>query len=203
MMPDMDGYEFCKLIKSDERTSHIPVVFLTALQEQIDRIERLEAGADAFISKPFRAEELLMVVASILEQRITLREKYLRAVSGSKEGESLEQEWANQKNLQLLIKVQQIIQENLDDPALNVQVLCRKMGLSQSQLHRKLNALTGMSIGRYVTYIRLEEAKRLLHTKDWSIAEVAFKTGFSDPAYFTRQFAKTFGQSPRQFRESG
>lgn len=202
MMPDMDGYEICSAIKTDERTSHIPVVFLSAVTEQSDRLKRLSAGADAYISKPFSEEELQTVVAQLLQARAQLRKKLLAMASGDSESETEESTVTNVNNLDLefLARLREVIIAHLDQPEFDGNELARKVGFSSSQLHRKLTALTGLPAGRYIYQIRLGIARDMLKRKDLSISEVAYQTGFSDPAYFTKLFTKTFGQSPRKYR---
>ncbi|HLP93853.1 MAG TPA: ATP-binding protein [Saprospiraceae bacterium] len=199
MMPDMDGYEVCKAIKTDERTSHIPVIFLSAVTEQADRLKRLSAGADAYISKPFSEDELQTVVAQLLLARVQLRNKFLAMDSGDAQ-ELVSAEEVSTIDMEFLNKVRDVIREHLDQPEFDGNELARKIGFSTSQLHRKLTALTGLPAGRYIYQIRLGIARDMLKRKDLSISEVAYQTGFSDPAYFTKLFTKTFGQSPRKYR---
>lgn len=202
MMPEMDGYEVCTTLKLDERTSHIPVVFLSAVTEQAERLKRLNAGADAYISKPFREEELQTVVGNLLASRNLLRSKYLARSSGA-DSESVEPtESLNPLELEFLNKARIAILANLEKAEFDGAMLARILGFSNSQLHRKLTALTGLSAGRYIHQVRLESARELLRRKELSVSDVAYQTGFSDPAYFTRLFTKTFGQSPREYRSS-
>lgn len=205
MMPGLDGYALCNTLKTDERTSHIPVVFLSAVTEQSERLKRLNAGADAYVSKPFNAGELQAVAAQLLQSRAMLRERYLALSSGAEEAVSKSeqpQDALNQFDIEFIQKVKTIILEHLAETEFDGNLLARMLGFSTSQLHRKLTALTGLPAGRYIYQIRLEAARDLLHRKDLTITEIAYQTGFSDPAYFTKLFTRTFGSSPRNYRLS-
>lgn len=203
MMPEMDGYLVCSALKTDERTSHIPVVFLSAVTEQAERLKRLNAGADAYISKPFQAEELQAVAAGLLQSRKRLREKYLAISSGAgpKDSENgVPAETLNQVDVEFLNKARAAVLTYLEKSDFDGMELARKIGFSNSQLHRKLTALTGLPAGRFIYQVRLGVARDLLRRKELAISDIAYQTGFSDPAYFTRMFTKTFGLSPRKYR---
>lgn len=203
MMPDMDGYEVCAAIKSDERTCHIPVVFLSAVTEQTERLKRLEAGADAYLSKPFREEELQAVAAGLLQIRERLRGRYLAHSAGEDTVEAVAEmpaEPLNPYDIEFLNKIKSAIIGRLDNQEFDGAELARSIGYSNSQLHRKLTALTGLPAGRYIYQVRLGVAREMLQRKDLTIAEIAYQTGFSDPAYFTKIFTRAYGQSPRKYR---
>lgn len=207
MMPEMDGYELCTTLKTDERTSHIPVVFLSAVSEQSERLKRLNAGADAYVSKPFNAVELQTVAASLLHSRAMLRQRYLALSSETYENENARDtgqpvETLNQVDVEFIEKVKNTILGHLPETEFDGNQLARMLGFSTSQLHRKLTALTGLPAGRYIYQIRLEAARELLRQKDLTISEIAYQTGFSDPAYFTKMFSRAFGRSPRHYRSS-
>lgn len=194
MMPEMDGTEFCKLLKINEKTSHIPIVMLTALAEQHDRLKGLETGADDYLVKPFDARELQVRVANLIAGRQKLQEHYRKTLNAfaSKEvkAESLDAQFLN--------KVREAVEANLDDENFSVVELGGQVGMSRSQLHRKLSALTGFSPNEVIRNMRLERAKQLLEQKAGNASEIAYMTGFNSPAYFAKCFKDYFGVTPSE-----
>ena len=199
MMPEMDGLEVCDTLKNDERTSHIPVILLTAKTTVEDRLEGLRRGADAYLEKPFNQEELFVQ----LKKSVELRRNLTRRFSGKEP--PVADEISTDPGLQIedafLRKVRQVIEDSLSDDAFDIPRLCRALAMSRAQLHRKLTALTGTSATFFIRSIRLARAKELLATTDLSISEIAYEVGFKDPNYFSRVFAEAFGQSPRETRK--
>lgn len=201
MMPHADGFEVCRTLRNDERTSHIPIVMLTAKADVESKLEGLEYGADAYLAKPFNQKELLVRIRKLLELRQQLRQHYL-SVAG------LADSAAPRKNIpaipdledQFIIKIRKIVEANIDNGNFDVELLCREMAMSHSQLHRKLAALTGFSATKFIRYIRLNKAKELLQNQALSITAVAFDAGFNDPSYFGRVFRQEFGVSPQEWR---
>ncbi|MCB0564647.1 MAG: helix-turn-helix domain-containing protein [Phaeodactylibacter sp.] len=199
MMPEKDGFELCDTLKRDIRTSHIPIVMLTAKADMQSKISGLQKGADAYLAKPFHEEELQVRFDKLLELRRRLQEKYsspdfLSPMEAPAEPEpSLEDIF--------LQEVHRQVEEHLDDPGMDVSKLCRLMAMSRTQLHRKLTALTGMSANRFIRSIRLNKARELLRNPNLSITEVAFDCGFSTLNYFSRAFSDMFGMSPTEYRE--
>ncbi len=192
MMPVKDGYEVCATLKSDSRTSHIPIILLTAKADDDARISGLEKGADAYLSKPFNKEELFVRLNKLLELRAQLQEKY-RALDEPITAQNQEDEFIK--------RIREEIEANLDDEFFGIQELCRAIGMSRAQLHRKLKALTGKSTSIFVRSIRLHKAKPILLNTDLNISQVAFEVGFSDPKYFSRTFNEEFGMTPKVFRK--
>ena len=198
MMPGKDGYEVCETLKSDERTSHIPIILLTAKASVDDRLEGLRGGADAYLVKPFHKEELFVRLEKLIELRRSLQEKNTGAAFFSrniaeKKALSLEELF-----LQKLIK---LVEERLDDPELSVNDLCRAVRRSNTQVNRKLKALTGKTPSQFIRSIRLQKAIELLKTTDLNISEIAYQVGFNDPNYFSRSFSEEFGVSPNAIRK--
>ena len=193
MMPEMDGFEFCSMVKKDERTSHIPVILLTAKVATSSKIEGFERGADAYLEKPFHKKELLVRLKQQQDLRKQLQKRYgvLEQLPNPK----------NPKEDAFLQKVQKIIQDNLSDDNFTVMHLCQKIRLSQPQLYRKIKALTGKSTARYMRSYRLFKAKQLLQSSTKNISEVAYEVGFSEPSYFSRSFLEEFGFSPSELRK--
>jgi signal transduction histidine kinase/DNA-binding response OmpR family regulator/streptogramin lyase len=202
MMPEKDGFEVCDTLKNDERTSHIPIILLTAKTGVESRIAGLRMGADAYLAKPFHREELLVTVQNLLEVRRKLQEKYLEISVGNQHltGDGYLVSITDREN-EFLLKLRSIIETNLSDAHLDVEAICRKIGMGRTNLHNKLNALTGLSTTIYVRKLRLQRAKELLGTTDMNISEIAFKVGFNDPKFFSRVFAEEFGSPPSKMRK--
>ncbi|MBI5913917.1 MAG: response regulator, partial [Bacteroidetes bacterium] len=199
MMPEMDGFEATRLLKNDERTSHIPVILLTARADLASRLEGLGRGADAYLAKPFNEEELLVHVEKLLELRRKLQAFYLRQ-AGLEEDTAVPAEAETALENAFLRRVRTCLEAHLDDASFSVEDLSHSVGMSHSQLHRKMVALTGHSTQKFVRTVRLQKAKVLLRTSELTVAEVAYQTGFSEPGYFTKVFAREFGATPTEWR---
>ena len=195
MMPRKDGFELCQTLKDDDRTSHIPIILLTAKSDVESRISGLERGADAYLPKPFEKRELMIRLENLIRIRQRLQARY--------QGGALpvpSEDVAVQKEDAFVQKVRALILEHLDDPELNVAKLSEMAALSRAQLHNKMKALTGLSSSRFLRQVRLLEAQKLLTEGDLQMAEIAYRCGFSSPAYFSRMFADEFGKTPTSFR---
>ncbi|GAB5553853.1 MAG: hypothetical protein Sapg2KO_34440 [Saprospiraceae bacterium] len=195
MMPRMDGIEMCDLLKKDERTSHIPIVLLTAKADVSARMEGLKSGADQYLAKPFNKKELLLRIEKLLELRKQLQRHYLSLIEqpGPAEDPSPEHEF--------IAAIKQAIEAELDNESFGIPEICRSIGVSRSQLHRKLKALTGLSTSHFIRSVRLHKAKHFLAHTDLNIAQVAYEVGFKDPKYFSKTFAEVFGQAPSDWRK--
>ncbi|THD69848.1 hybrid sensor histidine kinase/response regulator [Robertkochia marina] len=193
-MPGLDGFQLCEQLRNDRRTDHIPIILLTARAADKDRLTGLQAGADAYLTKPFIPEELLLRINKLLEQRERLREKF--AVPGLKfEGRAPEERFINQ--------VVEYVEEDLSDTGFGPDALAEKMNLSTSQLYRKIKNLTGRSTALYIRAIRLQHARTLLNKTDLTVAEVGYHCGFSDASWFSKCFKKEFGVSPSELTNLG
>lgn len=193
-MPEMDGLEFSQTLKTDEYTSHIPIILLTALAEQENIRTGLSTGADAYLTKPFDAEELRIRVHHLIDQRRKLREKFAQDLS---KGPSTP-EVANPADASFLKKVQDIVLKNLDNDVFSIEWLGREVAMSRSQLHRKIKALTDQSPSVFVRTLRLQHAYQLLSQKKGNISEIAHEVGMPNLAHFSRSFKEQFGVSPSQ-----
>ena len=193
MMPEMDGFEVCEKLKTDRRTSHVPIVLLTAKATVEDRIAGLSHGADAYLAKPFHREELLVRLEKLIALRKSLQERYSK-------GLDVKAEPAATPEQAFLQQLADIVLANLDDEAFTVPQLCKAIGLGRTQLHRKVTALTGRSTSHFVRTIRLREAKHLLETTGLNISEVAYRTGFKHPNNFSTAFKEHFGRLPSEVR---
>ncbi|MCB0631791.1 MAG: helix-turn-helix domain-containing protein, partial [Lewinella sp.] len=196
MMPEKDGFAVCATLKQDERTSHIPIILLTAKADVQSRIAGLRRGADAYLAKPFNKEELFVRLQKLMELRRQLQRYYRGEASIQDERlPALEMEDV------FLQKVRAGIEARLDDEHFGIVQLAEAVNISRVQLYRKVKALTGHSPSVFMRYVRLEHAKELLLTSGLNIAQIAYEVGFSDPSYFSRSFQEAFGKSPTQFRE--
>lgn len=204
MMPDKDGYALCDALKSDLRTSHIPIVLLTAKAAAEDRIAGLRRGADAYLTKPFQRAELLVVLEGLLENRRRVQTRYGNALLQPQSAELPQAETAETaQEAAFLQKIRLFVEAELGNPRLSLDDICREAGMGRSNLHLKFSALAGMPPMQYVRTLRLAKSKNLLATGDMNVSEVAFEVGFDDPKYFSRLFSEAFGMPPAQWRKSG
>ncbi|OUJ70465.1 hypothetical protein BXP70_24200 [Hymenobacter crusticola] len=190
MMPRLDGYGVCRALKQDERTSHIPIVLLTAKTDLPSKLQGLNLGADAYLTKPFLREELLAQLRNLVRGRQQLQEAYRRSVAEPSLAGPPSREQA------FLKKVQELIEQFLDDETLSVETLSRELGLSRTQLHRKFKALTDQAPGDFIRLVRLQRAHELLALRTATVAEVAYQVGYSNPANFSTAFSRHFGYAP-------
>ncbi|MCB9339347.1 MAG: response regulator [Lewinellaceae bacterium] len=193
MMPEKDGYTLCRTLKEDERTSHVPIILLTAKATQEDRVHGLEVGADAYLSKPFDREELEVRLQKLIELRRQLQARYQDMSNQAKSPASREDIFIQ--------KLRTAVEENMEDESFGITELCQAVGLSRMQVHRKLKALTGIPATQFIHSIRLQKAHQLLLDTDLNVSEVAYQVGFSDHSYFTKLFVKEFGVRPSEVRE--
>ncbi|MEK9136739.1 MAG: ATP-binding protein, partial [Bacteroidota bacterium] len=195
MMPKKDGYELCKTLKLDEKTSHIPIILLTAKAGTENKIEGLETGADDYLTKPFDAKELLVRVKNLIDLRRKLRERF-SVGQVLKPGEIA----VTSLDDQFLQKAMAIVEKQMCNEDFSVDDFAREVGMSRSQLHRKLTALTNQSAGDFIRYMRLQRAKDLLKQNAGTVSEIAYQVGFNSVAYFTKCFREQFGVVPSEIR---
>ena len=197
MMPEMNGISFCQKVKQNPHSSHIPIILLTAKSSEEGQLNGFGVGADDYVLKPFSLPVLKAKIDSILRNRQVLWEKLkthkLIAPSQLVKG---------QKDRAFLEELTQIIGLHVEDPRLNYQLLCKKMGMSKTQLYKKLNALTGKSVHEFIKEIRLKIGAELLSRNEYSVSEVASKVGFKHLANFSSHFKAYFGQPPSQFNKN-
>ena len=202
MMPVKSGIELVQDLKEDNRTSHIPIILLTAKADFESKLEGLGEGADVYLIKPFKAEELLVRIMNLLENRRKLQRYYLALSQGNQITSELQAIGdGDKKEDKFLMQVRQVINEHLTDYDFNVEALSSAVHLSQSQLNRKLKALTDLSANKFIRIIRLSHAQHLLKTSDEPVTAVAYDSGFKDPDYFSRVFKKELGLTPTEYRE--
>ncbi|WP_158644101.1 ATP-binding protein [Pseudobacter ginsenosidimutans] len=193
MMPLKDGYQVCDMLKNDIRTSHVPVIMLTAKTDQDSKIQGIETGADAYLGKPFDKQELLAVIEQLIRTRRLLKEKYGKDNLWLTEASALPT-----IEKVFLDQVREAIETNIDDLQLGPEQLGREIGLSRTQLHRKLKSLIDQSPGELIRTIRMKRAYELLQNKVATVAEVCYLVGYSNPANFSTSFSKHFGFPPSE-----
>jgi signal transduction histidine kinase/ligand-binding sensor domain-containing protein/DNA-binding response OmpR family regulator len=191
MMPDMDGFEFCDIIKSGIETSHIPVILLTARSGEADRLKGLNTGADDYLTKPFNASELKTRVMNLINSRRLLREKFT-ANSIIRPSEIS----VSPRDASFIEKLLRTVETNISNPSFSVTDLAREAGMSHSQLHRKLRSTINMTANHFIRSARMHRAMELLRKDAGNIAETAFMVGYDDPGYFTKIFRNFFGKLP-------
>ncbi len=194
MMPEMDGVELCQRLKEEEKTSHIPVILLTAKADIDSRMEGLVTGADDYMTKPFDARELQIRVANLIHQREKLRARFSRTVVLKPKDIAI-----TPPDEGFLAKVMAIIENHLSDSEFTVEEFQKEVGMSRMQLHRKLKALTGHSAGDFMRIQRLVRASDLLSRTSSNISEVCYQTGFTSLSYFAKCFKKQFGTTPKAY----
>lgn len=197
MMPEMDGYELCRVVRASAILNHIPVIVVTARCEEKDLLMGLEAGADAYLVKPFSADELKIRVMKLLESRRLLREKYSQALQEGK-SDSVE---ISDGDKDFMARLQKVLFANISDTDLSSEILADKLFMSKSQLNRKVKSITGLDTATYVRQSRMSFAKKLIAAGDMSIGDIVMRCGFESPSYFTKTFKQYFGVTPSQYRK--
>lgn len=197
MMPEMDGIEFCKAIKGSMRTSHIPVILLTARTSHTHHKEGIETGADAYITKPFSPEILKLTVHNLLQAQENLMRFYRNLFTPGET--STEDRNLNPLDEKFLQTIYEMLKANMDKTDFNINELCHILNMSRSLVYKKVKMLTGLSPVEYVRSLRLKEAARLLKTRQYKVFEVVYMVGFTDLKYFRKCFVKEFGHSPSDF----
>lgn len=194
MMDELDGFEFCRAIKSDAKTSHIPLILMTAKTPVENEIEGFETGADDYITKPFNLSALSARVKNLLLLRNRLKEKYRREMLLSPH-----ENVPISVDEKMLKRLMQFIEENLTTSLLSVEEICNGIGISKSNLYRKLKDLTGLTLFEIIKEIRLKRAKQLLVEGKFSVNEITHLVGFADVGYFRKCFRAEFSMSPTQY----
>lgn len=197
MMPRMDGYQLCDALKKDARTSHVPVILLTAKSSSDSKIEGLELGADDYLVKPFVAKELLARVKNLIEQRQLLRQRFSKEIIKVAPSEIT----VTPVDERFLKKAIEIVEERMADEEFSVELLSREIGMSRMQLHRKLKALTDQSPSMFIRTLRLKRAAQLLQQHSGNISEVAYDVGFNNLSYFAKAFREQFGMLPKEYEK--
>jgi DNA-binding response OmpR family regulator len=198
MMPKMDGNELVRLLKNDEKTSHIPIILLTAKAGQENKLEGLETGADDYLTKPFDIKELQVRIKNLISIRKKLQEKYRRIGIRIPEVKGQKLSSIDEK---FMMRVGEVIEKHISEEEFDTEKFCKDVAMSRTQLHRKLKALTGKSASLYVRSVKLTKAKKMIEEQTGNISEIAYSLGFSSPAYFTRCFKEEFGYPPSEVKK--
>jgi signal transduction histidine kinase/CheY-like chemotaxis protein/AraC-like DNA-binding protein len=193
-MPVMDGIELCSQLKKDEKTSHIPIILLTAKVSDEDRLKGLNTGADAYITKPFESKVLIATVKNLIESRRKLKEKYSRSLLIEPDGITITS--VDEKFLKRAIA---IVEKNISNPDYSVETYSKDIGMSRSHLHRKFVGLTGHSPSAFIRTLRMKRAAQLLTKGQLTVSEILFEVGIKSRSYFTKSFKEQFGDSPTDF----
>ncbi|MBO3099159.1 hybrid sensor histidine kinase/response regulator transcription factor [Gelidibacter pelagius] len=194
VMPIKTGFELCKTLKQDDRTSHIPIIMLTGKTDETNEIIGLATGADDYITKPFNPRTFQIKIHNIIENRKKLHKRY------QQDNLFRPQEIAvTSADEVFLKKVQKILDQNLSDPEFNADTFSKQVGMSRMQLHRKMLAYTGLSTSNFIRSQRLKQATLILQASEYSINEVAYMVGFNTPSYFIKCFKKLYGETPNEY----
>lgn len=194
MMPEMEGTAMGKELKSNQNTSHIPLIFLTAKGSDENQIEGFNIGAEAYVMKPFNVDVLNAQIKSVLENRNILQKR----LAGIKKIDQLQQEVTDSDSV-FLKKMIEIITLNIEETDFSAEELAFALGISERQLYRKMKAISGNSVHEFVTKVRMNKAEELLKNSDLNISQIGYKVGYSEPSNFSRTFSKHFGCSPSQY----
>ncbi|MGJ1266136.1 hybrid sensor histidine kinase/response regulator transcription factor [Sphingobacterium spiritivorum] len=205
MMKGMDGYTLCNNLKTDERTNHIPVILLTAMASSAQQINGLQKGADIYITKPFSVQILLLHINNLLTLRDKIRKqrtRQLTVISNEvlQKNESINTAEISEIADPFLEKVIKIIEDHLEEPGFNVDIIAKLVSMSRPILYKKLNILTGLTVNDFVKAIRMKKALEYLGNSKFNISEIAYKVGYSDLKYFSREFKKYYGKVPREWK---
>ncbi|RXK61633.1 hybrid sensor histidine kinase/response regulator [Lacibacter luteus] len=196
MMPEMDGIELCRTVKSHKDTSHIPVILLTALSDMAHHVQGIQEGADVYLPKPFNSQLLLVHIHNLINSRNKLKELYAKRIllgTGSFEIKTYEEEF--------LYKLMKLVEENISNSNFSNDELANLMFMSRSTFYRKLKAVTGMSGNEFIRTARLNFAVKLLESGNYSVTEAAYEAGFNDIKYFRKRFQDQFGVSPSDYKK--
>ena len=195
-LPEKSGFEICRELKNDLRTSHVPVIILTALSDQESRVKALQSGADFYITKPFDFEVLKQSVVSVLYNREKLRYYFTNKIN------EIEDDKLNTAEQDFLNRFNKAIEQNLQNQNFSVEELSSLFNISRVQLYRKVKALLGLSVNEYINAQRLVRGRDLLDDTNLNISEVAYSVGYSSPGYFSTSFKNKYGVTPKKFRDS-
>jgi DNA-binding response OmpR family regulator len=196
MMPEMDGIELTRLLKTEFHTSHIPIILLTAKSLEEHKIEGIETGADDYITKPFNMVYLEKRILNILKQRKQLKERFSRDLQT--ETKELAYSTADQVFLE---KVVQLVEENMADPDFSIEKLLQHFNYGRTVFYKKMKGISGYSPKDFLRIVRMKKAGTLLGDPGQTVSEVAFAIGFNDANYFSKQFKKHFGENPSEYQK--
>jgi len=194
MMPEMNGLEMCHQLKNDPRTSHIPIILLTAKDTEENELEGLKTGADQYITKPFNVELLQVSVSNLIRSRQNLRKKFTREIALEPAEVTV-----TATDEDFLKKAMTVVEEHMEDTEFSVEILVKELGISRSNLYQKIKALTDLSTSEFIRTIRMKRAVQLLENSDLSVKEIMYQSGFNTASYFSKCFKKQFGMIPSEY----
>jgi DNA-binding response OmpR family regulator len=194
MMPEMDGVELCRKLKADQRTSHIPIILLTARTSEEQKLEGFESGANDYISKPFSFEILQSRIKNLIAQRESFQKQFQKHMDIK--ASEIQITSHDEKFIQNTIKA---VEDNIANPDFSVEELSRMMGMSRVLLYKKLLALTGKSPIEFIRTLKLQRAAQLLEKSQFTVSEIAYQVGFNNPKYFTKYFKEEFNMLPSAY----
>ncbi|WP_418697631.1 hybrid sensor histidine kinase/response regulator transcription factor [Bacteroides sp.] len=203
MMPEMRGDELCHILKNDIETSHIPIILLTALNTDKNIIEGLQSGADEYVVKPFNISILRATIANLLPNRALLRHKYANLDLSDDTEKTDCINCSTDLDWKFIATVKKNVEDNMDNPNFNVDMLCNLLNMSRTSFYNKIKALTDQAPADYIRLIRLKHAAQLLKEQKFTVTEISEMTGFSDAKYFREVFKKHFNMSPSQYAKKG
>jgi signal transduction histidine kinase/AraC-like DNA-binding protein len=196
VIPGKNGLELVNIFKMDIRTSHIPIILLTGKATIENQIEGIKCGADAYITKPFNVDFLEQTIKSLISNRVILKEHFTSELPNN-----LKTQTVNKIDRKFVNEFTALVESNISNEHFTVEDICKNMGISRIQLYRKVKALLNVNVNDYILNIRLQKAKYLLQHEEFNISEIAYKVGFSSPAYFSTVFKSKFQVTPKVFRE--
>ena len=196
VMPEMDGITLLRNIKGNANISHVPVIMLTSKSEISDRLEGIKLGADAYLAKPFSLEELHLTIDNLIDNVRRLKGKFTGAL---KQDDKVEKVEVKGNDEELMERIMKVVNENMSDSDFNVEKMCDEVGVSRTQLHRKLKEMTGVPTSEFLRNIRLNEAARLIREHKINITQVSYMVGFANNSHFSTAFKKYFGMSPSEY----
>ena len=197
-LPEKNGFEICEILKKDLRTSHIPIIILTASDDQDSYLKALESGADVFLTKPFSLKGLVQSIKGLVFNREKLRFYYSNNIANIVNNEDVNFGSSEQNFLR---KLNELIAMNIDNSIYTVEDLAKDLNISRVQLYRKVKAILGISVSDHINNIRLAKSKDLLVNSNLTISEIAYAVGFSSPNYFSTTFKNKYGVSPKEFKK--
>jgi len=196
-MPDMDGLQLCNIVKDTPQSCHIPFILLTAKSDIDQKVDGYEAGADAYISKPFHTPHLLIRIKRLLDYK----ERVQQALKTGITDETTIDVELESEDKQFLERLMEVITCNLDNELLDPEFLEKEMYMSKKQFYRKLKTISNMTPTEFIRHVRLQKAAHYLRSTQLTVSEIFYKTGFNNQSYFYREFKKEFQHSPKEYRD--
>ena len=196
VMPEMDGIQFVKALKGNSLVSHIPVIMLSGKNKLQDRMMGIDTGADSYLPKPFYMSELKSLMSNLINNRLIVKGKFSGQQEQAKQVEQVQFESSDELFMK---RVMAIVNKNISNSEFNISQMVDEVGMSRTQLHRKLKELTGFSASRFMQNIRMQQAMKLLKEKRVNVSQIAYSVGFSSQTHFSTTFKQYYGVSPTEY----